>query len=125
MSGGYVVSTSLKSKTFTANLSQAAATYDLCTATGGDVFIKNISVFSGVAAGGLTSVSISTNNTTADTVLASTLLAVLTGGKNLTPLTTITLLASTKKIQYTIVGTGNAGTLLVTIEYYQGAGDLV
>jgi hypothetical protein len=109
---------------FTVNQNQGAGTYDLCTASG-DVLIKSVSFFQSVSAGGLTSMTIQTNNTTADILLASTLLAVLTGGKNLTALVTPTYLPSTKKIQYTIVGAGNAGSLLATIEYYPVSGELV
>ncbi len=118
ISGG-VVPLSPNYKTFTANLNQAAATYDLCTATG-DVLIKIVTIFVAVAAIGLTSISISSNNTTADVVLASTLLATLTVGKNLTPVSLPFLLPSTKKIQYTIVGVASAGSLTIGLEVLGG-----
>lgn len=107
----------VKQKLFTLNLAQVAATYDLLSASGGDVNILNITFYNDVAAAGLTSVTAASNNTTPDALLAAVLLATLTGGKNLTPLTGQFVLASTKKIQYTIVGTGSAGTIKALVRY--------
>jgi len=101
----------------TANLSQVAATYDLVTATGGDVLVTRVTPFVSVAATGLVSITMQTNNTAADAVLASTLLNALTGGTKLAVLATPVFLPSGKKIQYTIVGTGTAGSLKVALEY--------
>lgn len=116
------VQSSLKTQSFTANLSQAGATYDLATA-GADMVIQSITVFVSVAPAGLTSITLQSNNTTADVVLASTLLASLTGGKNLTPVALPFLLPATKKIQYTIVGAGSGGgALTVIIEYESPSG---
>lgn len=106
-----------RGQAFTANLAQAAGNYTLATATGGDVLITKIQPFVVSAAGGLTSITLQSNNTTPDTVLTSTLAAVLTSGKNLTALVTPFVLPSTKAIQYSIVGTGNAGSLTVAVEY--------
>lgn len=108
-------------KTFTANLSQAAGTYDLFTSTGQNTLIKSINFYVGVAAAGLTSITVQSNNTTPVALLASTALAALTADKNLTAYVGPFLLPSTKKVQYTIVGTGSGGgTLLVTVEFYPG-----
>lgn len=68
---------------------------------------------------------VSTNNTTPDPLLASVLLAALTGGENLTSFVGPLVLPSTKKGQYTIVGIGSAGTITVVVEYYKGVGDLL
>lgn len=110
-----------KVQTFTANLAQVAATYDLATA-GADVVIKSIGIFVSTAATGLTSITMQSNNNTSDVVLASTLLAVITLNKNLTPVSLPFVLPSGKKIQYTIVGTGSAGALTVIIEYASPSG---
>lgn len=107
-----------KSKTFTINLSQVAATYDMCTASGGNVDVVGIEFYNDVAATGLVSMTVQTNDTTVTTVLASVLLAALTGGKNLTNLTTSFILPSTKKIQYTITGTGTGGSIKATVRYF-------
>lgn len=113
-----------KVKLFTVNLNQAGSTYDLCTASGDAVF-RVVGLFSGTAAGGLTSVSIQTNNTTATEILSAVEGAVagLTGGKNIVNTfgsEKCLVLADTKKIQYTITGTGNAGTIKVFLEILYG-----
>lgn len=108
-------------KSFSANLAQVAATYDLATASA-DLVINRITTFVSTAATGLTSITMQSNNTTSDVVLASTLLVNLTGGKNLTPINIPFLLPNTKKLQYTIVGTGSAGTLTVVVEYASPSG---
>lgn len=116
------VQSSLKTQSFTANLAQNAGTYDLATASA-DVVIQSITVFVATAPTGLTSVTMQSSNTTSDVVLASTLLAIMTGGKNLTPVSLPFLLPSTKKIQYTIVGNGTGtGALTVIIEYESPSG---
>lgn len=120
--GAYPSDTQIyKSKTFTANLSQNAATYDLCTASGGSVDIVGIDFYNSTAAAGLVSVTFQTNDTSVTTVLATVVLATLTGGKNLTNLTSSFVLPSTKKIQYTIVGTGSAGAITATVRYFSTA----
>lgn len=113
------VQTGSKFKYFTANLAQVAATYDLCTATG-TTSISRVWIFVTTAATGLTSITMQSNNTTSDVVLASTLLAVITINKNLTPVTVPFALLTGNKIQYTIVGTGSAGSVTVGVEYYGG-----
>lgn len=104
-------------KKFTFSTNQAAGTYDICSATGGDVYVLNYSIKTGTAVGGLTSASIQTNNTTPLSLLASTLLASLTGDKILAQSGSGFLLESGKKIQGTIIGVGNAGTVIVAITY--------
>lgn len=116
------VQSSLKTQSFTANLAQTGATYDLATA-GADVVIQSITIFVATVAAGLTSMTMQSNNTTSDVVLASTLLALLTAGKNLTPVSLPFILLATKKIQYTIVGNGTgAGALTCIIEYESPSG---
>lgn len=100
------------------NLAQAAATYNVGTVSGGNILIKSVTPFVSVAAAGLVSAALGTDNTTADVIIAATVLASLTGGKNLTPMTVPLYLASGKHITGTIVGTGSGGTMLVLVEYY-------
>lgn len=106
-----------KTVVLSCNIGQAAGTYTAGTVSGGDILIVSISPFMSVAGVGLTSVVVQTNNTTADVLLASTLLAALTVGKNLTPYTTPSVLPSGKLIQYTVVGIGSAGTLQLAVRY--------
>lgn len=108
-----------RAKEFTFNLAQNAGAYDIATVTGGDILIIGIALYNDVAAGGLTSISIGTNDTTPVAILGSTNLAALTGGLNLTPFTTQTVLGSGKKIRGTIVGTGNAGSVKLAVRYMQ------
>lgn len=108
-------------KSFTANLNQVAGTYTLATASA-DMVIKSVSTFVATAPTGLTSVSIQSSNTTLDVVLASTLLATMTGGKNLTPVTIPFVLPNTKLLQYIIVGNGTAGALTVVVEFASPSG---
>lgn len=102
---------------YVANLAQVANTYTLCTATGGDIYIVGYAVYSPTAATGLTSVSVKSNNTTAVTLLSSTLLAALTADTNLGQSNNQFYLPSGKSLQYTIVGTGTGGTLNVVVQY--------
>lgn len=108
-----------KTSVFNINTSQAAATYDLLTASGGDVQIESVTFYTSVAGVGLVSVSVQTNDTTPVEMLSAAegALAALTVGKNLKQFTTRTILASTKKIQYTIVGTGSGGTIKAIIKW--------
>lgn len=108
-------------KEFALNVLQAAATYDICTATGGDIYIKSAKVYVGTAITNLTSLSVQTNSTTAFNIMTSTegLLAGLTADKMITTVFAGPLmLASGKKIQFTIVGTTpGAGTCKLVVEY--------
>lgn len=125
MSGGLSAPATSQVKVFTVSLAQSAGTYDVFSASGGDVFIKRIVPYVDSAAAGLTSITLQTDDTTSVAILSSTLLAALTAGKNLTPFTTPTLLKSGKKGQITIVGIGSAGSLKVAVEFYKSNGDLV
>ncbi len=125
MSGGFSAPATSQVKVFTANLAQSAGTYDLFTATGGDVLIKQIALYVETAAAGLTSVAVQTDDTTPVAILSSTLLAALTVGKNLTAFAGPSLLKSGKKAQYTIVGVGSAGSLKVAVEFYKSTGDII
>jgi hypothetical protein len=117
-----VIDTSLmKTKVFTANLAQAAATYDLatCNAVGG-VVIQDIQIYVATAGATFTSVSIQTNDTTAVTMLSAAegALANLTVGKNVVrAFASPTYLHTSKKIQYTIVGLTGTGSLLIIVRY--------
>jgi hypothetical protein len=101
---------------FNFDLARAAATYDIATASG-RILILEVIPYNDVAAAGLTSITIQTNDTTPTTLLGSTLLAALTGGKSLTAFITRTVLGSGKKIRGTIVGTGTAGSIKVAVLY--------
>lgn len=108
-------------KEFTVNVQQAAATYDLCTATGGDIYIKSAKVYVGTAVTTLTSVAIQTNMTTATNIMTSTEggVANLTADKQIvTAFAGPSFLTSAKKIQFTIVGATTAvGTMKLVVEY--------
>lgn len=108
---------------FTANLAQAAATYDLCTASG-DVLIDlyNLGVYVATAGATLTSVSIQTNQTNATTILSAVEGAVanLIAQKNIVraiPVIGGLVLKSGQKIQFTILGATGTGSLSVIIPY--------
>lgn len=107
----------LYTKTYSFNMSQAAGTYTIGTVSGGDIMVQDVTCYVSVAAVGLVSVAVQTNDTTVSQMLATTLLASLTGGKSLTPFATLTYLPSGKLIQGTIVGTGSGGTLLIVVRY--------
>lgn len=109
---------------FTANLAQAAGTYDLCTVTGGDVVLdlQKFSVYVATAGATLTSVSIQTDQTNPTTLLSAAegALANLVAQKNLvraTPAVGGLLLKSGQKVRYTIVGLTGSGSLTVTVPF--------
>lgn len=111
---------SSQSKEFTANLAQAAGTYDLCTASGGDVVVDlySLAIYVATAGATFTSVSIQTNQTNATTVLSAVEGAVanLVVGKNLVraiPVIGSLFLKSGEKLQYTIIGSTGTGALTV------------
>lgn len=112
-------------KEYTLNVQQAAATYDICTATGGDILIKNAKVYVGTATITLTSVSVQTNMTTSTVILSAVEGAVanLTGDKMIVAAFTGPLfLSSGKKLQFTIIGTTSAqGTMKLIVEYMRGS----
>lgn len=107
-------------KTFSLNTAQVAGSYIAATATGTDVWIKSIGVFVSVAALGLVSVSIQTNNSTPDIIMSAGAgaLSGLTAGKNIIQLTSPIYLPAGNKINFTIIGTGTAGTITMPVEYY-------
>lgn len=107
-----------KTKTFNISLAQNAGTYDICTASGGDVFINDVVIKTTTAATGLTSITVQTNNTTPVSLLGSTVLANLTADRQEAALNTPLLLESGKKIQLTIVGNGTGtGNLKLVFSY--------
>lgn len=112
-----------RARSFTANLAQAAGTYDLCTATGGDVSIDmyNISLYVVTAGATFTSVSVQTNQTNPTVVLTSAEGAVanIIAQKNLVRSVTVgsLLLASGQKLQYTIAGATGTGSLKVAMAF--------
>jgi hypothetical protein len=114
---------SRRAATFTANLAQAAGTYDLGTATGGDLLVDayNVAIFVTTAGATFTSVAIQTDQTTPAVFLtaAEGALANLTVNKNLIHAVTIGsfLIKSGSKIRYTIVGATGTGALQVGIVY--------
>lgn len=112
----------LQPKQFTANLAQAAGTYDLCQASGSDVYVVGMSVYVQTAGATFTSVAIQTNQTTPQVLLSSSdgAVANLTAQKQL--FNSIggwsqsggpVLLRDGQKIQFTLVGLTGTGTLLV------------
>jgi hypothetical protein len=109
----------LVSATFTFSLNQNAGTYNIGTVSVGGILIQDITIYNSVAATGLTSVAMATDDTTPATILSTVLLASLTGGVNLTPYSTRTYLPSGKHIQGTIVGNGTAGAIIVVVRYYR------
>lgn len=108
----------IKTAYLTFDLAQAAGTYDLGTVAGGDIFILMIALYNSIAGGGLTSVAITTNDTTPTAILATAFpLAGLTGGLNLALFNAPFVLPSEKKIQGIIVGAGSAGMINLAVRY--------
>lgn len=118
-------------KQFTANLAQAAATYDLCTATG-DVLIdlQRLAIYVATAGAVLTSVSIQTNQTN-NTIILSAIegaVANLIAQKNVVraiPVIGGLLLANGQKLQYTIVGATGTGSLTVAVPFLSIGGSTI
>lgn len=104
-------------KVFSINLAQNGGTYDLCTASGGDVLIRSVDFYVSVGGAGFTSFTVSTNDAVPIAMLGSTLLAATLIGTNLTGFSTRTSLLSTKKMQYTIIGTGSAGIVKAIVSH--------
>ena len=104
---------------FTVNLAQAAATYDLCLATG-NVVIWGLSCFCTVVGATFTACTIQTNDTVSFQILSAADGAVAnwTAGKQM-PITWTQVqkinLRSGKKLQYTITGATGTGTGIVTV----------
>ncbi len=110
-------------KQFTADLTQAAGTYDLCTASGGVlVDLKTLGLYVATAGAVLTSVSIQTNQTNTTTILSAVEGAVanLVVQKNIVrviPIIGGLYLANGQKLQYTIIGLTGSGSLIVTVPF--------
>lgn len=116
--------TALRAKKFTANLAQAAATYDLCAASGGDVVIdiQKLAIYVDTVGATFTSVSVQTNQAAATELLSAAEGAVanIVAGKNLVraiPVVGGLLLKSGEKIQYTIAGATGTGALSVGVPF--------
>lgn len=95
----------------------AGTTYDLATVSGGAIEIISAVAYVGTAVTGLTTLAVVTDNTVPVVLLAATAAASLTADLSLTPFVTRIRLASGKKIRYTVVGTGTAGTMFLVVEY--------
>lgn len=95
----------------------AGTTYDLATVSGGAIELISAVAYVGTAVTGLTTLAVVTDNTIAVTLLAATAAASLTGDLSLAPYVTRLYLASGKKIRYTVIGTGTAGTMFLVVEY--------
>lgn len=108
----------MRIKTASFNLSQNAGNYTLLTATGGDIYVEIASAYVKTAAGGLTSALIETNHTVAKSIVASALQAAITLDLDMTVVTAKFVLPSTKVIRGTIVGTGNAGEVVLIVKYW-------
>lgn len=105
--------------TWSLNLNQNAGTYDITTCTGGDVYIAGFAIYTPIAAGGLTSVSIQTDDTTQQIFLSAQdgAVANLTQQKLIKSGNMPMYLTPNKKIQFTIAGNGNAGTILFSLRF--------
>jgi hypothetical protein len=111
----------LKTKVFTLNLAQAAATYTAATvnSTGG-ILLQDVQFYVATAGATFTSVSVQTNDTTAVTLLSALegALANLTVGKNvLKAFTGPTYVHTSKLIQFTLVGVTGTGSMLMVLRY--------
>lgn len=101
------------------NLNHAAATLDLLTATGGDVWIEISQAYVKNAATGLTSLHIDTNHATVPkSIVASIVRASVTADLVMTLVSSAFVLPSGKKIQGTIVGTGTGGDIILVVKYF-------
>ncbi len=106
---------------FTMNLAQAAGTYDLCTASGGDVIVWAMNVYCTVVGATWTSVTLQTDSTTNFVFMDATqgARANFTAGKDVAITWTQVakaLVRSGNKIRYTIAGATGTGSALVTIQ---------
>ncbi len=110
----------IKTKVFTLNLAQAAATYDLlaCNA-GGGVMIESVQFFGTVVGATFTAVTCQSNNTVPEELLSAAEGAVvnIVAGKNIKNYSTPFYLAASKKLQYTISGSTGTGTVLAIVKY--------
>jgi hypothetical protein len=104
----------------TVNLAQAAAAYDLFTATG-DIYVEDINLYCTVVGATFTSVAIATNDTVPIVIMtaAEGALANIVAGTNFQPATKgkTFRLKSGNKVRYTIVGSTGTGTIIATCKY--------
>jgi hypothetical protein len=123
MNNNELLNMSAKIKEFTLDLAQTAATYDVCSASG-DVLITGFTGYVSTSGGTLTSVEITTNDTTDFEFFTSTeaQLSALTQQRTLTSAKKAykATLHDGKKIQYIISGGGaaNCGEIKFIVEYY-------
>lgn len=106
-------------KEFTINLAQAAATYDLFTASG-DVAIEDISYYVSTVGATFTSVAVQTNDTTVLALVSAVEGAVanILAGKTLRPAAAQSFqLRSGKKVQYVIVGVTGTGAIKAVVRF--------
>ena len=105
----------------TANLAQAAGTYDLGTVSGGGILIEKTSIYVATAGTLFTSVAIQTNQTNTTSILtaAEGALANIISQKVIPAAAANQpiYLASGQKLQYVLVGLTGVGSLLVTVQY--------
>ena len=103
------------------NEAQAAATYDLATATGGDVLVTVNKFYQITAGATFTSLAIQTNDTTAFPIMSAAegALANLTAAKQIATANNLApfILKSGKKIQMTIAGSTGTGTGTLALEF--------
>jgi len=101
---------------------QNVGTYTIFTASTAAVVVEYCTFEVTTTVTGLTSVTVQTDDTTPTVMLASVVVAALTGGKPLTTYNTPTYLPSGKHIQLSIVGTnGTAGAIQATCKYSPAA----
>ena len=90
----------------------------------GEVEIASVAVFIKTSILGVISSSITTDDTVPQTIIGTTLLTNLTGGRNLTPYQSPFFLGDGKQIRITHVGTASGGNVLIGIEYFKGLGEI-
>jgi len=114
-------------KRFSLDLTQAANTYDLCTATGGDVviYLDRTAWYVDTAGTLFTDVAVQTDQTTPNVLLtagegalANILAQATLAPANVTPF----ILKAGQKIQYTITGAQGTGAVSVYFHYRPASG---
>lgn len=106
-------------KSFNVNLNINAGTYDITTCINGDVYVESFAIYCPLNVGGLTSVEIKTDDTTAQVFLtaAEGAVANLTQKKLVKAGNMPMYLTPNTKIRYTVVGNGNAGNLILALNF--------
>lgn len=102
-----------------ANLAAGISTFTLLTATGGDILLRDTTIFVSTPGATITSVSVQTDNTVADIILSAVEGAVanLLAGKNIKAFVTPTIIPVGKRIQYTVAGVAGTGILKLAVTY--------